>query len=256
MKKEIKSPKVINDEKYPVTKSFFRVFSTPKEQNLEIYPGIFVAGDDKRPEFYGEVVRALKSIESKPVGSSLLKTIALANSNKGKKVVIEETTSANQCAIPVTDTSPEFRKKLLEPGSSGLIAHARKLVVGTRVETKEEKNSQFLRGEGSDVVIRWNPNLKTVNGIERPPFIALAHELVHANHFVEGTCFRELKGFAHENRDSGLAEEEMRTVGLNQYKAEPLCENAIRQEHGIPLRTQYCEGNDMTNVQATTITLS
>ncbi|MCL1617989.1 M91 family zinc metallopeptidase [Ralstonia pseudosolanacearum] len=68
----------------------------------------------------------------------------------------------------------------------------------------------------------------------------LAHELIHAKHMVAGTW----KGRWGDDRDpkTSAGKEELRAVGLGKYEyaktGEP-SENAIRDEHGLPLRRKY-----------------
>lgn len=83
-------------------------------------------------------------------------------------------------------------------------------------------------GNGSVTAICWNPNLVMGDGGERPPFIALAHELIHAMNNLRGTAF--------QNNNI----EEMATVGLGNYaNVRKRNENAIRAEHHLPSRDQY-----------------
>lgn len=86
-------------------------------------------------------------------------------------------------------------------------------------------------GIGSPSGVAWNPNIYVVPGQgSRPPFIGLAHELVHAWHNVNG--------IKRQNYD----EEEEFTVGLGQWAvANPnaITENVIRLEHGLSIRLQY-----------------
>ena len=86
-------------------------------------------------------------------------------------------------------------------------------------------------GGGTPSAVYWNPNIWSVPGKgSRPPFIGLAHELVHAMHNAEGT------------KKNSYDEEEEFTVGLGQYAVaniNSVTENRIRIEHGIALRHEY-----------------
>ncbi len=84
-------------------------------------------------------------------------------------------------------------------------------------------------GVGSKAVIRFSNAVMSTN-ITSPPFIILAHELVHAAHYLCGHRW-----------DGG---EEERTTGIGQWapgqSMQPLVsENQIRQEAGLPPRTSY-----------------
>jgi hypothetical protein len=68
---------------------------------------------------------------------------------------------------------------------------------------------------------------KMQSGLVSPPFVALAHELIHAIHSLKG------------EKEAVIANEEARTVGLGQYANERISENALRAEAGLALRTVY-----------------
>lgn len=83
-------------------------------------------------------------------------------------------------------------------------------------------------GTGTQTAIKWNPNLIMGDGAERPPFISLAHELIHAMNNLRGTAFADTKT------------EEMKTVGLGAHANDrKRNENAIRDEHELTLRDRY-----------------
>jgi hypothetical protein len=56
------------------------------------------------------------------------------------------------------------------------------------------------------------------------------------------------------NANTGMMEEEMRTVGFGRYAYEELCENSIRHENGVARRTSYLPGADSAAVTATVFT--
>ncbi len=83
-------------------------------------------------------------------------------------------------------------------------------------------------GVGTSTAIMWNPNIINTPHGPRPPFIALAHELIHAWHNLRGDALPENRW------------EEMATVGLFQYENyRQITENKIRIEHGVSVRTTY-----------------
>ena len=87
----------------------------------------------------------------------------------------------------------------------------------------------------------------------RPAFIALAHELVHASHYLQGSCYRGIGDDLKPDGDSGIMEEEMRTVGFGKYANESPSENAIRVEHGLPRRDSYVKDWTWDKVRATVL---
>ncbi len=87
--------------------------------------------------------------------------------------------------------------------------------------------------------------------LTRPSFIGLAHELVHAYHYIYGACGRSPTGLASGN--SGMAEEEMRTVGTGAYEGEVPSENWIRREWGdLHSRAKYY-GYNFSETKATLV---
>ena len=85
-------------------------------------------------------------------------------------------------------------------------------------------------GPRADSVILFNPNYESQNG-ERPSFIGLAHELIHASHNADGTAYHK--------KINGKSYEEERTVGLDYNEGDEPTENHIRREHGLPERPEY-----------------
>ena len=97
-------------------------------------------------------------------------------------------------------------------------------------------------GQGFDCYVRWDSLCEVVgdpNSCDRsqlqhawrnrPPWIGLAHELVHAWRFVTG------RGIFVTNK----AKDELLTTGLAPYENGKYSENGIRNAAGQPLRTEY-----------------
>lgn len=90
-------------------------------------------------------------------------------------------------------------------------------------------------GTGSASGVAWNSNVWVIPGQgQRPPYIGLAHELIHAWHNAYGI------------KKQDYDDEENFTVGLGAYMlpdpaANPatITENMIRLEHGIQIRHRY-----------------
>ena len=66
----------------------------------------------------------------------------------------------------------------------------------------------------------------TNRGEPADPFIVLAHELIHALHFLQGI---QIDG----------QDEERWTTGIGIYERNPMSENAFRSQFGLPLRVNY-----------------
>ena len=126
--------------------------------------------------------------------------------------------------------------------------------VGGR-STTDDAFKKTVRGRGGSTaaIANWVPTNKGQDNIERPGYLALAHELIHCLHYIAGDCARPITLQDSINADSGLSEEEARTVGLGPYAyphhSEPFCENAIRAAFNEPLRREYIPGNDLSFVK-------
>ena len=195
------------------------------------HPGIYIRDPHEKIAMVGETAKvfpnatffdlcnvALNEIRSYPVGKGLLKSLSARSvfTDGDIKVVIEYGTGGNSEAPKDWDRT-----------------------VATKVVQNPAKpmKLRYMAGQGSTCVVTYNPMRTVVDGKFRPPFIGLAHELIHAYHDVHGAAYREYGGTLAQ--DSGKSEEEMRTVGLQSYADEDITENKIRKEHGLPLRTSY-----------------
>ncbi|MFT4542479.1 MAG: hypothetical protein ACI841_000079 [Planctomycetota bacterium] len=85
-------------------------------------------------------------------------------------------------------------------------------------------------------------------GIATPPYIGLAHELIHALHAVNG----ELRdGRSAEDPRRFFLHEEARTLGIGIYADVPISENSFRQRDGLQQREHYCVAHDCDELAAT-----
>ena len=226
------------------------------------YPGIYIGRDTYRgntwvPDNYvGDTQTALRTIASQPVGKALLKAVS-AQCTGGKKVVIDFGSLA--MAAPVDDTSNEFRRLIQLPIgiAGGEQGFAKKLlsnmniVVGSWLDADGPRGSvkRYVGGAGSSAVVTWDH--QSPGNPPRPAFVALAHEIVHASHYLHGACYRGIGDDLKPDGDSGIMEEEMRTVGFGKYATESPSENAIRVEHHLTRRDTYVPGWTWDKVRAT-----
>lgn len=197
----------------------------------ENHPGIYVRDPEKKialsggaakvfpsATFFDLVNVALNEIGAYPIGKALLKSLAA------------------RCLF--TD---EAIKVVIKYGTGGLSENPETSVdtIATKVVQNPAKpmKLRYMAGKGSTCVVTFNPLRTKVDNKYRPPFIGLAHELIHAYHDVHGAGYRGYRGTL--GQDSGKAEEEMRTVGLQSYADEDFTENKIRKEHGLPARPSY-----------------
>jgi hypothetical protein len=177
------------------------------------FSGDWSADSDK---FVGKVKDALKTIYKKPVGKEMIDTI-VANAHKGKDGV-----TVLICAkksLKVLTHGGLFSKRTYERGSS----------------TNANLQASSTVGVGSRSTIQWDPVHNSTPDGSRPPYIALAHELVHAYHNIRGTARAIKVG----DVDGDRTTDEALTVGLRGFEHVGVSENRIRREHGIPYRVSY-----------------
>lgn len=171
------------------------------------YPGIIIQKDDLQTSaFHLTIKELLTMIISKPVGEELVDTL----SKKGKSM-----TFWNNGKLLIK-RSKVNTVTIGKPGEEG----------GNKCVRVSELDA--CNGTGSASYIEFNPNIWVVPGQgPRPPYIALAHEMIHALHNALGTAIQE------------VAEEENMTVGIGKFTSEEICENAIRSEHNVVRRDKY-----------------
>ncbi len=100
------------------------------------------------------------------------------------------------------------------------------------VAISEEKAAN---GTGSPSAVWWNSAVFEIPGQgKRPPFIGLAHELIHAWHNAHG--IKKPTYDDEENFTVGLAAYMMPVAGAIPAT---ITENMIRLEHGVPIRHRY-----------------
>lgn len=177
------------------------------------WPGIIIRTKDGDSKLFVDLVlEALDKINSKPVGRSLLANIVaeIGKVKWGYTVCIMPKPSIKRSLGPL------IRWRVYEGGSV----------------TKAASDQNAADGVGAVSSIKWDPkNTDTPDG-SRPPFIGLAHELIH--------CMYNLQGTSHLlSGEDGKVLDEMRVTGLRGYEKEPISENRIRGEHGIRYRSSY-----------------
>lgn len=104
---------------------------------------------------------------------------------------------------------------------------------GSKAAAVNENDAK--NGAGTSSGVAWNSNIWVIpDQGQRPPYIGLAHELIHAWHNAYGI------------KKANYDDEENFTVGLGAYMipnpaAVPasITENMIRLEHGVPIRHRY-----------------
>jgi hypothetical protein len=162
--------------------------------------------------FVGLVQAALAKIDSKPVGRQLLTNIAneIGKAKFGYSVCIMPKESVKK------SFGPAIRWRTYAKGSV----------------TRAGADDKASDGSGINSAIKWDPKSEDTPDGTRPPFIGLAHELIHCMFNLQGTSILT-------SGSDGLKRDEMRTTGLQGFENEPISENRIRQEQGIAYRCSY-----------------
>ena len=107
---------------------------------------------------------------------------------------------------------------------------------GTNVATRGNELDAVTPGQSSITAIKYNANMITSPDGNRPSWVGLAHELIHAYYNLKGKG----KPAGLRMNVSGMVEqEELATVGLGPGPHRSITENKIRHEAHLPLRTTY-----------------
>jgi hypothetical protein len=194
------------------------------------HPGLFVANKDNT--FFTRVCDDLRTLNSTNVGQRLLTSISHRWKGVGQKQVrniLEEDT----IWVRIEDAGSEH----------GTEAQDAYKPTGVRSRPQGKRNFG-LKGRGTGVTVQyctgpgWLEKYTTYLGVKTPPFVALAHELIHALHSLSGDN-RGLYATSDTSVDADWKHEEARTVGLGIYRDNPMSENALRDELRLPRRETY-----------------
>jgi hypothetical protein len=130
----------------------------------------------------------------------------------------------------------------LETQTKNALAAREKLAAETRSDGTTESNDSKGRiaklGVPVDgVIVTYDPlNANYANNdYENPTWIVLAHELIHALHYLDGTRGEG----STDHKGKSVLNEELRTVGLGKFANEAICENQLRKEAMLTARLQY-----------------
>jgi hypothetical protein len=212
------------------------------------YPPIFVSNDIHKGNvevptaWKGRVEVILGELYENARGRELLKLLSDACEERHQRVVVAF--GSNQCA-PCTLEVIQDDDKRLKPDPKAWMANPNIVQIGIEGSGAKRK---FMGGNGSSALVLFDPDVAAGPDGDRPSWIALGHELVHAYHYVTGTCARPLAGST--DADSGLSEEEMQTIGTRGYQRQKPSENWLRDGAGLPDRTRY-SGYDFSATRCT-----
>ena len=162
--------------------------------------------------YLGKVVNALQSLN---------------NTAEGKSIVNELQNSTNNFTI--------------KNGSANSFTPSNLTASYGNIPSLQNVSNGTLPTGGSGGTIVWNPGISTsgmntAGNTNRPAYIGLGHEMAHGRDANQGTLYigsdytNPLNGNSYLSKDQGLNKSEWRAVYY---------ENIIRQQAGLPLRTQY-----------------
>lgn len=188
------------------------------------YTGIYIetTGNPKRSEHYKATTSALDQLSSGHAGRTVIRNIeAACEMDPGKRILISKTDQGSSAQMPADETSC--------------------------ARATRDPFAPYVAGAGESVVVKFNSKFgrrfdeQPLYGQPDPSlaYVYLGHELIHASRALNGTQYRSYQGGAEFDKDSGAAEEELRTVGIGKYEDEYPSENAIRREHGLAPRQSY-----------------
>jgi len=128
---------------------------------------------------------------------------------------------------------------------------------GKENKAKATNYTDAANGTGSDAIVNFdptsNPSIPTedpktgnVSGAKRPNYIGLGHELIHADHYMDGDYSPTEQKASHTYKDATgktvtqtHKKEELRTVGLAGNKKGDITENKLRKENKLNKRGAY-----------------
>jgi len=102
---------------------------------------------------------------------------------------------------------------------------------------RDAEKSATTPGSSAVTAIKYNANMIATPDGNRPSWIGLAHELIHAYYNLKGEGLPE--GQKQMNVNGQVEKEEMATVGLGPGPHRSITENQIRKEANVPLRSTY-----------------
>lgn len=202
--------------------------------------------------FLQQVDRDMKMIRSKPIGRDLLDLIDKRNLGIGATLSATRGLDGSLVPIPKTVTIKNgfgtmSRDNLNTTAHTRESGRTQEVVNGLRIAGKNHGYAFAGRGANT-VTVMYNPeqDYTALLKMKTPSFIALAHELIHAWHWLSGNFDMEV-GFA-DDPVSGMQrlyiKEEAYTVGQGRYRNTRISENSIRAEHNLGERMFYRRRTD------------
>lgn len=196
------------------------------------FKGFFQGTCGTAASFIAQTQANLKKIASQPIGKDLLELILKRHQGIGTK--------ANSNGSPKTVTISNGWGTLV-PDNYNTDASGVDNMAKFSVTKQVAGHAMTMAGRGTSVRVRYSVTMdySTVLKLKTPSFVALAHELIHAFHFLSGNQSADLSYDKVLQRYRSSIVEEALTVGAGTYENTRISENAIRREHGLPIREFY-----------------
>jgi len=201
--------------------------------NSDVVPSIKLFADNEQQE--AAIESALTKILSKPTGNGLLRAIQSSSTNEKNITIVAYEKRGSSSAAILTQSQitklgggpKEGFNKWSNQQAAELSTH--RLLGG--------------KGEGVSAYVYWNQNesIKINDKKEtyrshdpEDAFLTLGHELIHAFYILNGQRLSKPL-----DPEGTRIHEEERAMGVGQFSNAKYSENALRKEHGRPLRKEY-----------------
>jgi hypothetical protein len=188
------------------------------------------------PQFFTQCIQDLTSIASRPLGKDLLDLIAKRHQGIGTKA------AGRTITIKPQYSSVNKTGGVTGPAAGATEAHKfRQGNYGDRIR---------MPGRGLSCTVRYAAFMTDGTNYKKahqgaPSFITLAHELIHALHYLSGNVEQQS---VITDKGQEVRREEMLTTGLGPYANTRLSENTIRAEHKLSRREYYTFPGDHKNI--------
>ncbi|MDB5309168.1 MAG: hypothetical protein JWO38_3370 [Gemmataceae bacterium] len=201
----------MNEQRWSIVAGGIYILTTPT--CLDPLKKLFGVG------FLHKTGAALNTINTGPVGKQLIAGL-VARCAGHTRVVIREVRKVTEMGFGRLPGDGGFDRLRV-----AWFDYTPAYVEGAAKQVADIRDREPLLSETRETATRYYNEVAALAHV--PSFVALAHELIHALHWLDGTYV------------SNEGDEEARTVGLGAHSHEPVCENAIRREHKLPIRTTY-----------------
>jgi len=180
---------------------------------------------------FNEVNLALYRIKHTNAGHNLLSKIEKYSKNGKEVEVVYRTIVDDTHTVPtLTPKQAEKNNLMASPFHQMSISRA----------AQYARQGRISKGEGASATIMLNPWGHTLHhvspqqlaGQEENYDSSLAHQLIRAMHIVRGSSLDD-------NSPVGREREMERAMGVREFADEPISENMIRMELGLPMRGSY-----------------